>query len=149
MNAETKRLLLLHDEDQAREFPRQLDRADLEKRARKVHAELCEHYGDLEFEDWIYNQDASFGLSIILKPFEETTSGICAQPVIRFSNFGNLATFTLEELLPENARQTIVEALSRNGFVFVDAEELDEPYDGVMSPSESISTWWTRYFGWL
>ena len=71
------------------------------------------------------------------------------QPVLRFSNFGSLATFTLEELLPDNARRIIVESLSRNRFVFVDAEELDEPYDGVMSPNESVSTWWIRYFDWL
>ncbi|MHB9089338.1 MAG: hypothetical protein ACYC5A_08985, partial [Thermoleophilia bacterium] len=146
---ETKKLLLLHDEDQAWEFPSHFDADDMEKRARKVHSELCSHFGKLEFEDWIDNQDASFGLAIIFKPYEKKTSSIMQQPVIRFSNFGNFATFTLEELLPENARRIIIDSLNHNGFIFIDAEEIDEPYDGVMAPNESISTWWIRYFDWL
>jgi hypothetical protein len=149
MDPETKKLLLLHDEDNAWEFPSRFDAKDIETRARTVFSELCGYFGELEFEDWIYNQDASFGLAIIFKPYEKKTSKIIQQPVIRFSNFGNLATFTLEELLPENARQIIVDSLSKNGFIFVDAEEIDETYDGVMSPNKSIPTWWIRYFDWL
>lgn len=149
MKTETKKLLLLYDENQAWEYPTQLDSAEIETRARKVHAELRDHFGNLGFEDWKDNQDASFGLAIIFKPFEKTTSLAIQQPVIRFSNFGNLATFILEDLLPENARQIIVESLFRNGFIFIDAKELDEPYDGVMSPNKTITTWWIRYFDWL
>lgn len=149
MNTNTKQLLLMHDEDQAWEFPSQFDAKELESRARKVFSELCANFGELAFEDWVHNQDASFGLAIIFKPHEQTTSSAIAQPVVRFSNFGNLATFTFEELLPDNARTIIIDSLSRNGFSFVDSEELDEPYDGVMSPSDTISTWWIRYFDWL
>ncbi|MGZ3236381.1 MAG: hypothetical protein ACXWIN_00220 [Burkholderiaceae bacterium] len=149
MKPETKKLLLLHDEDQAWEYPNQFDAENMEKRAREVYSELCGHFGELKFEDWIFNQDASFGLAIIFKPYEKKTGTILQQPVVRFSNFGNLATFTCEDLLPENARRVIVNSLSQNGFVFVDSEEIDEPYDGVMAPNESISTWWIRYFDWL
>lgn len=149
MNPETKKLLLQYDEDQAWEFPSSFDANEIERRARKVYAELCERFGNLEFEDWIHNQDASFGLAIIFKPFEIVNSFAVQQPVIRFSNFGNLATFTYEEQLPKNARQAIVESLSRHGFIYVDSEELAESYDGIMSPNEAVSTWWIRFFDWL
>ena len=149
MKPDTKKLLLIYDEDKAWEFPYRFDSKDIEIRARKVHAELSKHFGKLKFEDWIYHQDASFGLAIIFKPYEKLTSEAIQQPVIRFSNFGNLATFTLESLLPDNARHVIIDALSQNGFLFVDSEELDEPYDGVMSSNEFVTTWWIRYFDWL
>ena len=149
MKPATKKLLLQHDEDNAWEFPSIFDANEIEQRARKVHSEFSGEFGNLVFEDWVHNQDASFGLAIVFKPYEIANSFAIQQPVIRFSNFGNLATFTYEEQLPKDARQTIVESLSRHGFTYVDAEELDEPYDGVMSPNEAVSTWWIRFFDWL
>ena len=140
-------MLLLHDEERRWEFPSRFNAIDIEQRAWKVHAELCERFGDLGFDDWI--QDASFHVAIVFKPYEATTSTARRQPEVRFSNFGNLATLTFEDLLPENARHAIVESLSKHDFVFVDADELDEPYDGVMSTEGSTITWWTRYFDFL
>ena len=149
MTPETKNLLLKFDEDHAWEFPSDFDEKDIERRARKVHTELGVGFGELRFEDWMHNQDASFGLAVILKSYERKTPHAIYQPAIRFSNFGNLATFTLGELLPKDARKNIIDCLGKNGFIYVDAHELDAPYDGVMAPKDSISTWWVRYFDWL
>jgi hypothetical protein len=152
MKPETKKILLQYDEDQAWEFPSDFSAKDIERierRARNVHAKLSKHFGNLTFEDWIHNQDASFGLAIIFKPCDKESSIGIEQPIIRFSNFGNLATFTKEELLPKNANQVIIDCLTQNGFIYVNAEELDERYDGIMAPNKSISSWWVRYFDWL
>ncbi|MEM8943593.1 MAG: hypothetical protein AAGD11_00300 [Planctomycetota bacterium] len=149
MSPETKSLLLRFDEEQAWEFPSNFNARDIENRARKVFSELCEAYGKLVFEDWELHQDASFGLAIAFVSHQVKNSLRTTQPTIRFSNFGNLATYTAKELLPNNAGQDILEALKRYGFMYVDSEDLDEPHDGVMSPNKAVSTWWIRYFDWL
>ena len=150
MKPETKKILLSYDDDQAWEFPHDFNSKDIEKRARQVYAELCDKVREpVKFEDWIYNQDASFGLAIVFDPHKHKKSTNIRQLVIRFSNFGNLATFSYAGKSLTSTNQTIIESLSRNGFIYVDSSELEEPYDGVMAPNKTISTWWIRYFDWL
>ncbi len=55
MSPETKKLLLLHDEDQAWEFPSSFNHDDIEHRARLVYSDLCKTFGKLVFEDWWQN----------------------------------------------------------------------------------------------
>jgi hypothetical protein len=103
----------------------------------------------IEFEDWVCNQDASFGLAINLIKYQQTERRGILQPTIRFSNFGNLVTFTWGDLLPEDFKIIIIETLKKYEFNYVVCEELDCPYDGVMQEHDFLNTWFTRYFDWL
>ena len=147
MHPDTKALLLKYDEADAWEYPSNFDGEHIEQRARAVFAELDNCFDGLVFEDWLYNQDASFGLAVVF-PLPESDRFIQA-PSLRFSNFGNLAALAFEEGLPEQAKPLIVASLARHGFVFIESDALDEAYDGVMSPDPVLTTWWARYFDWI
>ena len=157
MDVRTRKLLHACDEksfEHPAHFKKKI-RDDLETRARAVYECVTELCGEAEFEDWNYNQDASFGLEILLTKFQTLSSRptfaapdvIC--PVIRFSNFGNLATITLLEMMPEKFVASCIRSLEAHGFHYVPAEQLHCEYDGVMQGHERLRTWWTRYFDWL
>jgi len=149
MNIQTKKLLLQFDEYDYYEFPKNFDEKDIESRARKVFSEILTIESEIYFEDWVHNQDASFGLAIILKKYQKTEGQNIYQPTILFSNFGNLVTFTMKESLPEKLINKILNALKTNKFKYIDDNELDSPYDGSMQGNETFQTWWDRYFEWL
>lgn len=70
----------------------------------------------------------------------------------RFSNFGNLFTVLNEPGSNEKYYNEILickNRLTDSGFIFIDALELDETYDGINEPYEKGLTWWTRYFDYL
>jgi hypothetical protein len=105
---------------------------------------------EASFEGAMYNQDASFSIAIRLHCFERKEAVTLYQPTVRFSNFGNLATMTWIDQIPEAARSEIRTSLGKHGFNYVCADELDSEYDGVMAERKDVfRTWWIRYFDWL
>lgn len=148
MNAELKSLLISVDEVDALEFPEGFEADDIEKRARGVLGNLLDAGYDATFEDWIYNQDATFGLAILVKSFQKATNHGLAVVTVRFSNFGRLATFTWPDLATPEFSSLLLESLEEFGFQYIPSEELDVPYDGV-NPASCFPTWWVRYFDWI
>jgi hypothetical protein len=150
MTPETKKLLERFDEPGAYEFPGGFDYPDLERRAKLV-------YGDIEnlgigvgFEGAAHNQDASFSIAILLHDYERRESTAIIQPTIRFSNFGNLATLTWIDQVPETTVAEIRASLGRHCFTYVSEAELDCDYDGIMAEKKDVfRRWWNRYFDWL
>ncbi len=71
----------------------------------------------------------------------------------RFSNFGRLFTLFGSDLDAADDRCEKAMAakalIERRGFTFVDAEELDELYDGKNVPFDGKLTWWIRFFDYL
>jgi hypothetical protein len=150
MSPETKALLCRFDEPGAYEFPASFDYLDLERRAQMVCKDMERFVLHVGFEGAVYNQDASFSIAILLHDYERNEPNGLYQPTIRFSNFGNLATMTWIDLIPEPTRKEICASLDRNGFTYVCADELDCEYDGIMPEKErAFPTWWIRYFDWL
>jgi hypothetical protein len=148
MIEETRRILQQHDEVDAYEFPRDFDYEALERRALIVNRRLNEVCGEAtKFEGAVYNQDASFSVAVCLHGHARSKAQGIYLPCIRFSNFGSLASVTWPELIPSDRLESIVQILKAEGFTFVAQDELDCPYDGVMSGK--FETWWIRYFDWL
>ena len=150
MNPETKELLRRFDEPGAFEFPTNFDYPDLERRAKLVYADADEFGIRVGFEGAVYNQDASFSIAILLHDYERKDAMGIFQPTVRFSNFGNLATMTWIDQIPDATREVIRASLDRHGFTYVYADELDCEYDGIMSERKDVfRTWWIRYFDWI
>jgi len=150
MTLETKQLLCRFDEPGAFEFPARFDYDDLERRATLVHEDIRSAGIQAGFEGAIHNQDASFSIAIPLHSFERVNAIAILQPTVRFSNFGNLATMTWIDQIPETARAEIRASLGKHGFNYVRADELDCDYDGIMADNkDTFRTWWNRYFDWL
>ena len=149
MKPETRRILLDADEQGQYETPKSFDTKAIEKRARAVHAEIVSAGYEAGFEDWVHNQDASFGLAITIDSFKERTNGIVCVPTIRFSNFGNLASLTWQDRVDDQFLTVAIAALTSQRFTFIREAELTEPYDGINAPDDAFPTWWVRYFDWL
>ncbi len=106
-------------------------------------------------------QDASFLTDIGLlnsRYYErETGTGVLYYLfAFRFSNFGRL--FTLhggewEECCREFHLDEALELIRSRGFVYVKADDLDSPYDGINGAENPICgsplTWWIRYFDYI
>ena len=88
-------------------------------------------------------QDASFHSQIVLQMAEGRFV------TIRFSNFGNMATVSDEDLMPEPMMRTVQDLFLRHGYVYVPATVLNAPYTGSNPGVTGIETWRTRYFDWV
>jgi hypothetical protein len=149
MNQDLKTLLHKFDEDGAYEFPVNFDYETLEIMARAVENHLVSSGLKTTFEGAVYNQDASFSIAIILDDYKKVSSSAVQLPVIRFSNFGFMATLTYIDFMPENISKLIIDVLIKNKFMYVPCDDLKVEYDGVMNDKRTFSTWWIRYFDWL
>ncbi len=101
-------------------------------------------------------QDASYFAELFV--FED---GAVRPPVtsmvfkiaIRFSSFGRMATIHANSVLSDLGQYPVAPLaalLEVQGFVYVPAEVLAEPYDGVLPhvPAD-ITTWWGRFFDYM
>jgi|GEM_PF-1976134 len=149
LSQDTRSALSSCDEDGVYEFPKDFDEEVLEKRARLVLLSIADLGIRVKFEDWVHNQDASFGLAILLEEFQKRDGQLLHIPCLRFSNFGNLVSLTWKEIVPRSVFRDILKVVTDNDFIYVSAEELDCPYDGVMKGDENLPTWWIRYFDWI
>ena len=148
MRSELHRLLLEANEKGQFEFPSEFDGEDVERRARDVFAGLRHCGYEARFEDWIYNQDATFGLAILVDSFSETSHNTVRLVHVVFSNFGNLATLTSLDLASDRFVGIALRLLKENGFVYVSQSDVDVPYDGVNS-SDIFPSWYSRFFCWI
>jgi hypothetical protein len=48
-----------------------------------------------------------------------------------------------------DTRTKAAKFIETQGFTFVDADDLEETYDGKNEPFENKLTWWTRFFDYL
>jgi hypothetical protein len=149
MHPETHAILISCDEKGEYEFPSKFDADAAEKSARKLNEDLIRHGIDTRFEDWIHNQDASFGLAIVLISAAKKSLRGTIEPTIRISNFGKMAAITFEDQLSIETLQIVKDAIKANSYFCMNEEELNEPYDGVNAPDQALPTWWIRYFDWI
>jgi hypothetical protein len=56
---------------------------------------------------------------------------------------------TLIDLIPIDQVPNILNALENAGFQYIEYDELDESYDGIMEDKNTFSSWWIRYFDWI
>jgi hypothetical protein len=148
------KLLESVDDPQACEHPSQFDWHGSMSRVRALKSRLESITGHTFIMDENV-QDASFFTDLAILSGERYFSGIGtavgSRIVIRFSCFGNLFTVysTLEdEKLEESIVQDIIAEVQRHGFVYIEADGLEEKYTGV-NPHLKGQSWWTRYFDYL
>jgi hypothetical protein len=149
MKPEIYNLIRQFDEAGAYEFPTDFDYPKLEARALLVKEQLSQLGCKMTFEGAAQNQDASFSIAIQLDDFIQKRNNVLWAPYIRFSNFGSLTTLTWLDLLLDDVIQNVIDCLTRNGFTYIPADELDAHYDGIMQDKNTFPTWWIRYFDWL
>lgn len=149
MKPSTRQILERFDEPGAYEFHSAFRYPEMEARAKQVARNLESKGIRLTFEGAVHNQDASFSVALLLHDYELITEQVIIQPTIRFSNFGNLATVTFSERIPDSGMKQFIHELEACGFTHVPAEELDCDYDGVMEDKKTFSSWWIRYFDWI
>ncbi len=142
-------MLMTCDEVGAYEFPSDFDAHAVEQGARELNAMLVRQGIETRFEDWIFNQDASFGLAIIIESAVKDTPHGRIEPTVRISNFGKMAAITFEDQMPSDVKQIVRNTLTETGYSCFSEDELDVPYDGVNVPNQAFPTWWVRYFDWL
>ena len=95
MNEKYRKLLESCDESGAYEFPSGFDYTALENDALDIEKVIQKQLGLItKFEGMIYNQDASFSISIILSDHIQKDDRAICQPSILFSNFGRLTTIS-------------------------------------------------------
>ena len=159
MDRKTQEILIAADRFQEWEFPSD-DKTDLwpivDALVPKLEA-LTGHSLDVDRNV----QDASFLTDVGLLDYRfynrATSSGTIFYVFsFRFSNFGRL--FTLwggewEKRFDELGLGECLDLIRSHGFVYVAADELDAPYDGVNGANKPISgrplSWWIRYFDYI
>jgi hypothetical protein len=137
-------LLRRHDHPTHWEYPPGFDyRAATERFARFVE-ELSAKLGvSLRAETGVHIQDASFHSQVFL-PLPGD-----GHALIRFSNFGYMATVSDDDPVPEPTMDAVVGLLAKHGYVYVPAGVLAQPYSGSNPGVTGIDTWWMRYFDWV
>lgn len=153
MTPETKKLLLNFDEDGRWETPSNFNYNKLRTQVTKLVNELQKTF-DLNFvlDDQV--QDASFFADIRI-PHELVNNARTELGYsLRISNFGNLSTINFQDEYSEATTNKFIEVLERNGFSYVNADELDNDYDGTFeqfrnSQGQYSNTWYIRYFDYI
>jgi hypothetical protein len=153
---EVAKLKLLEsvDDPQACEHPSQFDWHESMSRVRALKSRLESIAGHTFIMDDNV-QDASFFTDLAILGGERYVSGIGtvvgSRIIIRFSCFGNLFTVystSEDEKLEESIVEKIIAEAQRHGFVYIEADGLEERYTGV-NPHLKGQSWWIRYFDYL
>jgi hypothetical protein len=154
MEATKLKLFESVDDPQACECPSNFDWQDSMSRVKASKSGLESLVG-LTFLIDENVQDASFFTELAILGRERYVSGIGkivgSKIVIRFSCFGNLFTVystSEDEKLEESIVEIIIAEVARHGFVYVEADGLEEKYTGV-NPHLQGQSWWVRYFDYL
>ncbi len=138
------KLLARHDHPTQWEYPPGFDYNAATSRFAEFVAGLSEVLGSAPLaETGVHIQDASFHSQVFL-PLPGGRHGL-----IRFSNFGDMATVSDDEPVPEPTMALVTELLPRHGYTYVPAGVLHAPYTGSNPGVTGISSWWIRYFDWV
>ena len=137
-------ILERHDDPRRWEYPVGFDYGATTRRFTEFAEALSSALGvPLRSETGSLIQDASFHSQIFL-PLGEGRHA-----VIRFSNFGDMATLSEDEPVPPELLKAVVGLLERHGYVYVPASVLAQPYTGRNTGVTGIRDWWIRYFDWV
>lgn len=154
MEATRLQLLESADDPQACECPPRFDLRGSMSRVRALKARLESLFGHTFTMDESV-QDASFFADLTIAGGERYVPGAGkvagSKIVIRFSCFGDLFTVystSEDERLEQVVVTGIVDEVRRHGFVYVEADGLEETYTGV-NPHLRGQSWWVRYFDYL
>ena len=155
MDPRLRELLLSVDDANAYEAPEGFDGHTEMDRGRALKPELEAILSrPLDLDDQV--QDASFFTALSTRDYEEvmlgSTRGHALLVVFRFSCFGNLVTCSTSAIGKDAVGAARIDAarelISQRGYNFVDADQLDEPYDGLNQGLKG-ETWWIRFFDYL
>lgn len=150
MRLELHDFLMKADVRGAWEYPPQADWAAAIARVRGLKPDLERIVStQLHLDDQV--QDASFFAdlgSLSTGPTENGTILLSYRICVRFSWFADMFT-VFGDKLSDFDLQAVKDFLEKHGYVYVPANELEQPYDGVNVPYEAELTWWTRYFDYL
>lgn len=137
-------LLASHDHPTHWEHPPGFDYQAAVARFVRFVADLSTALGQpVPSETGVHIQDASFHSQAFL-PLPGGRQGI-----IRFSNFGDMATVDDSEPLPEATMALVEELLARHGYTYIPAHVLDVDYTGNNPGVTGIQSWWIRYFDYV
>ena len=141
-------LLQKHDDPRRWESPIRFDYESATRRFAAFTEVLSAVLGlplglPLNSETRSHIQDASFHSQIYVRLDAERNA------LSRFSNFGDLATVSEDEPIPEEILKTIVGLLEKHGYIYVPASILDQPYTGKNPGVTGIRNWWIRFFDWV
>lgn len=84
-------------------------------------------------------QDASFFGEIDLHPLFGR---------LRFSSYGRMIAFTPDHDIPDEIVAMVSDLAQERGYILIPTSLLETTYSGHIQ-SDSIDTWWIRYFDYL
>ncbi|REK10777.1 MAG: hypothetical protein DWQ37_15140 [Planctomycetota bacterium] len=137
-------LLEQYDDPQRWDYPEGFDYDAASMRFADFVDALSDALGQaLKTESGSCIQDASFHSQIYL-PLDKQRFAL-----IVFSNFGDMVTFSEDEPIPVDLKETVMNLLKRHEYVYVPSSVLERPYTGKNPGVTGIRDWWTRYFDWV
>ena len=144
MDGKIRALLVASDEiGTSYEFPPGFEWETLRGRVVDVAQQLKPFVGPVLLDD--NAQDASFCFEIHLDQYTLRQARTIYRPTIRFSNFGDLVTMTLDTMLSGDIYTRCIGVLTKHGFHYVPSWQLDLPYDGPRVERVPAAPWWIRY----
>jgi len=152
LDTEKVKLLELADEPTACESPQGFNHHASMKRVENLKPKLNVIVGK-PFELNANAQDASFfsELAILEPPIYGATSNHYFWG-IGFSSFGNFFTVWSKSISGKIGDVKIAEVIAEievAGFVYIDAETLEQKYTGKNQLLADLKNWWSRYFDYL
>ena len=129
------------------EYPPDFDWQEAMKKVRDIRPVL-EHIAGraLEFDDQV--QDATyFAAFSITEPIEGKSNNRREAFAIYFSRFGHLVAVWNDGIVATPTLEKIIGKMKDQGFVVVDAKQLEEPYTGC-HPGFAGARWLDRFFNY-
>jgi hypothetical protein len=152
MDTQKLTLLELADHETACEFPPGFNHRALMKKVEELKPKLNSIAGK-PFELDVNVQDASFFTELaILEPPIYGVNMYHYVLGVRFSSFGNFFTVwsnSIKEKIDDTKIDEIISETEEAGFVYIDAETLEQKYTGRNKYLADIENWWARYFDYL
>jgi hypothetical protein len=151
MNPKTLKLLKAADDPVQVEFPKGFDwKRDWPRLVERVKAVIPDVEKILGRNLVLDTgpQDATFFADLSLPYQHDSKYTVIA---LRFSYFGNLFTtwsVCQSESIPRSKVKKIIAAVERHGFIYVDKNDLNEPYSGA-NPKFMRTPWWFRFFDYF
>jgi hypothetical protein len=153
VDIEKLKLLEVADHETACEFPPGFNHRASMKRVEDLKPKLNAIIGrPLELD--LHVQDASFFTDLaILEPPNDGVNVYHYVLGIRFSSFGNFFTVwsnSVSEKIEDAKIAQVIAETEAAGFIYVDAETLEQKYTGKNQYLVGeIENWWSRFFDYL
>ncbi|MBD2075485.1 hypothetical protein H6F86_16595 [Phormidium sp. FACHB-592] len=149
MKQETLAKLQSADDPAEWESPVDFDWHEAMSRVRRLKPEIEQLTGrPFEIDENV--QDASFFTELSLHKPGGKLNFIETVLAIRFSAFGNLFAVwnRSSEQFPPSVVEQVIKTTEHYGFIYVNADELDEQYTGQHEGFKTQS-WWIRFFDYI